>query len=83
MSVNVLSAGQSNVEDSIDSSSSSPDNNAIKPALLLSQSAELYYKQLLAANVAVLGKTGHLTDDQRTNLLYGKNAFDEVLFRLL
>ncbi|XP_039291425.1 zinc finger protein rotund isoform X3 [Nilaparvata lugens] len=74
------------IDDSIDDSLSStgttggsqPENNNVlkQPALLLSQSAEIYYKQLLAANVAVLGGKGS-AEDRRANLLYAKNAFEE------
>ncbi|KAG8322635.1 hypothetical protein J6590_020339 [Homalodisca vitripennis] len=77
------------VEDSGDSSPpSSPynnnnshnnNNNVIKMGpLFLSQSAELYYKQLLAANVAVLSKP-RLAATVRTTL--AKSALDQSCTR--
>lgn len=62
------------------------NNNVLKGVgvspLLLSQSAELYYKQLLAANVAALTKPCHLTEDRRTtsphNVIFAKNGCEEV-----
>lgn len=80
-----LSLGGNN-NNSITSNSNINNNNVLKGVgvspLLLSQSAELYYKQLLAANVAALTKPCHLTEDRRTtsphNVIYAKNGSEEV-----
>lgn len=75
------------VEDSVDSSSSASlsannnnktnnNNNVLKMGpLFLTQSAELYYKQLIAANVAALTKP-RLAASVRTTL--AKTALDQV-----
>lgn len=72
------------VEDDVDSSSSvslgsnNNNNNVLKMSpLFLSQSAELYYKQLLAANVAALTKP-RLAASVRTTL--GKTTLDQVAY---
>lgn len=72
------------VEDSVDSSSSvslgsNNNNNVLKMGpLFLSQSAELYYKQLFAANVAALTKP-RLAASVRTTL--GKTTLDQVTIK--